>query len=149
MKNTLFKREWEGLEKYYKKSHTCDEKNLYYLKLKDLDDEVFLETIDLVYKNCKFFPNIAEIRELAKEISRKPKWLNKEIEKEPITDEERKELEDLLKDLKEREEITKKELQNAEELKKTRTEEETEAFINILKEFKVGIYGRSEENEKR
>ena len=30
-----------------------------------------------------------------------PDWLNKEIEKEPITEEERKEFEDLLKEFKE------------------------------------------------
>lgn len=141
MKNTLFKREWEGLEKYYKKSHTRDEKNLYYLKLKDLDDDEFLEIIDLIYKNCKFFPNIAEIRELPKLNRRKPKWLGIKIEKEEINEKERKELEDLLKDFKEKKEI------KIEKVNGERTEEEKiKSFDNILKEFKVGINGRSEEN---
>lgn len=61
---TLFKKEWKELEKYYKKTHTRDEANLYYLKLQDLTDEKFLVVVDLVYKKCRYFPNIAEIRNL-------------------------------------------------------------------------------------
>lgn len=70
IKSTLFKKEWEQLEKYYfrgeknkEKKHTRDEANFYYSKLKDLSDDIFLKTIDNVYKNCKYFPCIAEIRE--------------------------------------------------------------------------------------
>lgn len=63
IKNTLFKKEWEQLEKYYKKKHTHDEANFYYSMLKDLSDEDFKQTLKNVYNHCKYFPNIAEIRE--------------------------------------------------------------------------------------
>ena len=63
IKSTLFKKEWEQLENYYKKTHTREEANFYYLKLKDLSDEFFIQTIQNVYDHCKYFPNIAEIRE--------------------------------------------------------------------------------------
>lgn len=100
IKNTTFKKEWEQLEKYYKKKHTRDEANFYYSMLKDLDDEEFLKTMFNVYNNCKYFPNIAEIREQVPNKKKQivDKW--KDIKAEPINEEERKELEDLLKDFK-------------------------------------------------
>lgn len=87
----LFKKEWKQLEKYYKKSHTRDEANFYYLKLKDLTDREFEKAIDLVFKKCKYFPGIAEIREL---IPRKDKIIEQFYEwennaKEPLDEEEK------------------------------------------------------------
>lgn len=89
---TLFKKEWKQLEKYYKKSHTRDEANFYYLKLKDLTDGEFEEVMDLVFKKCKYFPNIAEIRELIprkdKKITQFSEWEN--LKKEPLDEEDKK-----------------------------------------------------------
>lgn len=88
----LFKKEWEQLEKYYKKKHTRDDANFYYSKLKDLTDREFEETIDLVFKKCKYFPNIAEIRELLpkkdKTIEQHSEWEN--ATKEPLSKEDEK-----------------------------------------------------------
>ena len=106
IKNTLFKKEWEKLEKYYKKTHTREEANFYYLQLNDISDEEFIQTMKNVYNHCKYFPNIAEIREQV------PNTLNSSTEKivvpewmlypeicksEPLTLEEQKELEEILK----------------------------------------------------
>lgn len=87
----LFKKEWQQLEKYYRKTHTRDEANFYYSKLKDLSDREFEEVIDLVFKKCKYFPGIAEIREL---IPRKDKTMEQFSEwenttKEPLDDEDK------------------------------------------------------------
>lgn len=97
IKSTLFKKEWEQLEKYYKKKHTREEANFYYSKLKDLSDEVFLKTMDNVYNYCKYFPNIAEIREQVpnEEELKMNKW--KLLKGEDMTKEEQKELEEILK----------------------------------------------------
>jgi len=71
IKNILFKQEWKKLENYYypgeknksKREYTRTQANLYYSKLKDLTDDEFILTINNIYNNCKYFPNIAEIRE--------------------------------------------------------------------------------------
>lgn len=57
---TIFKKKWEELEKYYKKSHTREEANFFYLQIKDLTDAEFTKMVNLTYKNCKYFPNISE-----------------------------------------------------------------------------------------
>lgn len=104
MKNTLFRNEWNKLEKYYKKAHTRDESNFYYSKLKDLSDDDFLAMLDNVYKNCKFFPNIAEFREQVptnkKNLDEK-KWKQwSDIKKVEVSKDELKELEELFDEFK-------------------------------------------------
>lgn len=96
IKSILFKKEWECLEKYYKKKHTHNEANFYYLHLKDLTDEEFKKVMDLVYKKCKYFPNIAEIRELLPSDKEQTmeNWTN--LKSEPMTKEEEHELEKIL-----------------------------------------------------
>lgn len=96
IKSSLFKKEWEELEKYYfrgeknkEKKHTREEANFYYSKLKDLSDEIFLQTIDNIYKNCKYFPCIAEIREQIPD-EKETKISNwKNIKHEPLDEEDK------------------------------------------------------------
>lgn len=102
MKNTLFRNEWKKLENYYKKAHTRDESNFYYSKLKDLNDDVFLKAIDSVYKKCKYFPNIAEIREQASfentQEAKFKEWEN--VKRQEMSESEFKEIEELFKEFK-------------------------------------------------
>lgn len=100
IKNTLFKKEWEQLEKYYKKKHTHDEANFYYLMLKDLTDEEFLKTMYYVYNNCKYFPNIAEIREQVPNRSKLVMEIWDSVKEEPISEEEEQELKEALSSFK-------------------------------------------------
>lgn len=90
IKSTLFKKEWEQLDKYYKKKHTHEEANFYYSNLKDLSDEVFIQTIQNIYNNCKYFPNIAEIREQVpnQQETKMSQW--KESKSEPLNEEDKK-----------------------------------------------------------
>lgn len=97
IKNILFKQEWEKLENYYypgdknKSKRECTRKqaNLYYSKLKDLTDEEFILTIQNIYDNCKYFPNIAEIRKQVPSIQEVAisRWDN--IKSKPLDEEDK------------------------------------------------------------
>ena len=60
-------------------------------KLKDLKDREFEEVIDLVFKKCKYFPNIAEIRDLIPKKDKTVEQLSgwESIEKEPLDKEDK------------------------------------------------------------
>lgn len=97
IKSTLFKKEWEQMEDYFyprpkdkEKRHTHEEANFYYSQLKDLPDEIFLQTIKNIYNNCKYFPNIAEIREQVPngQETKMSQW--KESKSEPLNEEDKK-----------------------------------------------------------
>ena len=82
------------------------------------DDYLIKDTIDYIIKNDKYMPNIARIIEVLKSMPNErltdkqkikrweekgihPNWLDIEIKREPISDEDLKQLENLMKKYKE------------------------------------------------
>lgn len=61
------------LEINYRKTLSSTEKEHYYEYLKDLSKKQLEKSIEVIIKTSKFFPNVAEIVETVKEVSRNSK----------------------------------------------------------------------------
>lgn len=100
MNISVFSKYWNILKKNYQdKTHNKEEMYTYYSIFKEYDEDTFKRAVKETLKHQKYFPRIDEIHQYILVEDIVPDWMDKELERVPLTEEEKKDIEAMLNEI--------------------------------------------------